>query len=346
MLFSALVANVASAADLAGFDYATKFASECDYWLYPMWTVDYSFYNVEAGKTLCIVGSVILGANTSFKATAYFPKISSTANEYEESKEIENHVAVVGKYEFDNTKGQLSLIPVTKIKPSSPLRLQYVAAMPSLKLSYKANGNSYTAESNTFVSTARKDNVKLSFHIKSSSKRADALYSISNKNLTYKFNRDKEVTIQTNRDILGLSKPFTDYEGTVGTYKGITIQPILSAFDTATDITTGKITFSFSGDVKLSWEEAAASSADQNEEFYFPEFTTSLTTKSGIFTKDDVDVKYPSGLPWWAILLIVIAVIIVIAIIVVVIILVIKKKKDKSSSSSSKKKNAEADGAA
>lgn len=111
---------------------------------------------------------------------------------------------------------------------------------------------------------------------------------------------------------------------------------------------------------KISWQPtASASAATDDDEFLFPEFTASLSTKEGVFTLDNIDQKFPSmlttkednddnlekgdadqtdesGLPWWSILLIVIGAIIVITIIFVAIvfIFVFKKARDNNSEKS------------
>ena len=203
-MFNAFRTSLASARASSVMDFVDEFKDKCDFWIAPI-----SYYyaiskTLEANKKYCITGSVILGANASFKATPYFTKISDEKLTIEASDEIENPVAIVGSIDINLTASekaedmvQTFLEPITIIAPSQPLKIQYVIAQPSAKLSGKFGKMSYDVGSKSTVSTKRTGDSKINFSAKGSETSVkgtvETLFSISNKNLTYKYKRDKYI---------------------------------------------------------------------------------------------------------------------------------------------------------
>ena len=174
-MFNTFRTQLASARASSVYDFVDQFKDKCDTWVYP-----YSYFVVaskiiNADQKCCLIGSMILGANASFKATPYFTKLSDGKVTIEAGNEIENPVAIVGTIDVNITMSEEAqtmqssmLEPITIISAIHPLKLQYVTAEPSSKLSGTFGKVSFNVGTENIVSTLRKGEVKVGLSAKRS----------------------------------------------------------------------------------------------------------------------------------------------------------------------------------
>lgn len=188
-------------------------------------------YTLSGRQTVCVIGSILIGSNSSHTAITKLPAKGSGSYYWEQTKVVQDALAVLAEFNIKYEDLFVDLYnviapPVTKIwcTDGRPCKIQLASLMPSFKFTYEQQGIKMVSGVRSVVSTKAKGGFKVGIETQTSSKTiiADTVYglSISKGMKSYSYKRDEYADFSSFSEIEEKRKlvKHTDYKGNYGHY--------------------------------------------------------------------------------------------------------------------------------